>query len=121
MVWFGREDVGGAEIRCHLAGNLLEKPAQGIAVFTLRASINDVEGEKKVPIANVGQQRVEPLPIEPGFRYKRPPERHWLVVVLQALQQVVVVAKFGEEGARQRGMAVRGANGKIGRASCRER
>ena len=94
------------KFRRHFARNLLEKPSQAIAVFALRASINDVEGEKKIPIVDVAQERGEPPPIELAFRYKLTPERDWLIVVLQHLQHIVVVAKFGEERARERSMTV---------------
>lgn len=68
MVRASLEDVGFGEFRRHFARNLLEKPSQAIAVFALRACINDVEGEKKIPIVDIGQECGEPPPIELAFR-----------------------------------------------------
>src|SRR5947209_18553652 len=83
-----------------------KQPSQRVALFSLRASINDVEGQKQIPIADAGQQRGQTLLVQSALERELTPQRERLVVVLNHRQHVGVVAELGEERSRQRSVAV---------------
>ena len=63
-LWSELENVCRRKIRPHFARYLLEEPSQGLAAFSLRATVDDVEREKEVPIADSNKKGGQPLLIE---------------------------------------------------------
>ena len=80
--------------RLHLACNLLEKPPQRFLALTFCATVDDGEGQKKVPVANPGDQRREARLIKLPLAPQLLPEGEGLVVKLNHRVQVGIVAEF---------------------------
>src|SRR6476646_9996479 len=93
--------------RLHALADQPEQPLQGVALLSLRASINNVERQKQIPIADAAQQCGQTLLVQSALELELTPQREWLVVVLDHRQHVGVVAELGEERPRQRRMTVR--------------
>src|SRR5215813_14539942 len=85
------------ERRLHVLRDQPEQPSQGVALLSLRASIDDVESQKQVPIADVGQQRRQPLLVQSAPELELTPQRVWLIVILNHRKHVGVIAELGEE------------------------
>src|SRR5215470_8268938 len=101
------ENICFGERRFHSFCHQPKQPSQGGSLLSLRASINDAEGEKQIPIADIPQERGQTLLVDSAARDELPPQRERLIVVLDRRQHVGIVAELGEKSPRQRSVTVR--------------